>query len=98
MRSSDLSSPDLKRLNQYRSEIEEIDAQIFKLCHQRIRCAQKIMKFKIQKKLPRRDLKREAETQNQLLKALKASTTVLRAHQFIRALLKLNVKYPNKAD
>lgn len=94
MRSNNLSSTNLKRLKQYRKDIEKIDAAIFKLCHKRITAAEKIFKFKIKNGLPLRDRRRESVIKNSFYKALKSRTTKARAFKFIGSLIELNAKYP----
>lgn len=99
MRSNDssstkLSSTNLKRLKQYRKEIEKIDAAIFRLCLARVIAAEKIFKFKVKNRLPLRDRKRESVIKNRFYKALKQRTTKARAFKFICFLIELNAKYP----
>ena len=82
------------KLDQYRREIERIDAAIFRLCHKRIKTAEKIFKFKQKNKLPLRDLKRESIIKHNCYKRLNKCTTKVRAFKFVKSLIKLNAKYP----
>lgn len=82
------------KLDQYRREIERIDAAILSLCRKRIKTAEKIFKFKLKNKLPLRDLKRESIIKRRYYKALNKYTTKTRTYKFVQTLIKLNTKYP----
>lgn len=85
-----------KSIAQLRSEVDKIDKQIAKLCVQRVFNAQKIFNLKSKSEMPIVDLKREKSIYGMFIKKLKKSSSEKKVRLFVRQLILLNSKYPNK--
>ncbi len=85
-----------KSIAQLRSEVDKIDKQIAKLCVQRVLNAQKIFNLKSKSEMPIVDLKREKSIYGMFIKKLKKSSSEKKVRLFVRQLILLNSKYPNK--